>query len=101
MNAVFSFALRGAGDTHFVSAVSLGISWPIMVVPTWLAWYYGWGIYWAWSFASAYVISVALVFLLRFRQGKWKSMRVIEPSSCALAVSAMDNPSVTCVAQEV
>ena len=78
MNLIFSFALRGAGDTRFVTAVSLLLSWPLMVVPTWAAWHYGWGLYWAWAFASAYVISLAGVFLLRFRAGKWKSMRVIE-----------------------
>ncbi len=49
-----------------------------MVVPTWAAWHFGWGLYWAWAFASAYIISLGLTFLLRFRTGKWKSMRVIE-----------------------
>jgi MATE family multidrug resistance protein len=78
MNAVFSFALRGAGDTRFVTLVWLGLSWPLMVIPTWAAWYYGWGIYWAWGFASSYVIALGIVFLLRFRTGKWKAMRVIE-----------------------
>jgi MATE family multidrug resistance protein len=81
MNAVFACALRGAGDTHFVSAVSLGLSWPIMVLPTWAAWYYGWGLYWAWLFLTAYVVVVGLTLLVRFRQGRWKSMRVIESGS--------------------
>ncbi len=78
MSLVFSFALRGAGDTRFVTVVALGLAWPLMVLPTWAAWYYDWGLYWAWAFASAYIISLALTFLLRFRAGKWKSMRVIE-----------------------
>jgi MATE family multidrug resistance protein len=78
MSLVFSFALRGAGDTRFVTIVALGLAWPLMVLPTWAAWYYHWGLYWAWGFASAYIISLALTFLLRFRTGKWKSMRVIE-----------------------
>jgi MATE family multidrug resistance protein len=78
MTLVFSFALRGAGDTRFVSAVALTLSWPMMVVPTWASWYYGWGLYWAWAFASAYIIALAFIFLWRFRQGKWKAMRVIE-----------------------
>lgn len=78
VNLTFSFALRGAGDTRFVTAVALGLSFPIMVVPTWLAWYYGWGLSWAWGFASAYVIALATTFFLRFRHGAWKSMRVIE-----------------------
>jgi MATE family multidrug resistance protein len=83
MNLVFSFALRGAGDTRFVSVMVLALSWPLMVVPTWVAWYFGWGLYWAWGFASLYVIVLGLGFLLRFRAGKWKTMRVIEPAPLA------------------
>ena len=79
-NIVLSFGLRGAGDTLFVSFVSLLLPWPVMVIPTWLAVEYDWGVYWAWGFASAYICLQALCFLIRFRGGKWKSMRVIEPS---------------------
>jgi MATE family multidrug resistance protein len=78
MNLVFSFALRGAGDTRFVTLVSLVLAWPVMVLPTWAACYFSWGLYWAWTFASAYIMALAVVFLLRFRQGKWRTMRVIE-----------------------
>jgi MATE family multidrug resistance protein len=78
MNLVFSFALRGAGDTRFVTVVTLVLAWPILVLPTWAAWHYHWGLYWAWTFASAYVITLGLVFLLRFKAGKWRTMRVIE-----------------------
>jgi MATE family multidrug resistance protein len=52
-----------------------------MVLPTWLAQRNGWGLFWAWGFASAYVISLALTYLARFRGGRWKSMRVIEPAA--------------------
>jgi MATE family multidrug resistance protein len=78
MNLIFSFALRGAGDTVFVTAAAVSLSWPLMVVPTWAAWYFGWGLYWSWSFASAYIIVLGFVLLKRFRGGRWKSMRVIE-----------------------
>lgn len=78
MNLIFSFALRGAGDTRFVMLVMLTLAWPIMVVPTWAAWKYDWGLNWAWAFASAYIIALAITFLFRFRAGKWRSMRVIE-----------------------
>jgi MATE family multidrug resistance protein len=79
-NIVLSFGLRGAGDTLFVSLVSLLLAWPVMVLPTWAAWRYGWGLYWAWAFASTYIGIQAACLLLRFRGGKWKSMRVIEPA---------------------
>jgi MATE family multidrug resistance protein len=78
MNLIFSFALRGAGDTRFVTAMALAMAWPIMVLPTIAAWYFEWGLYWAWTFASAYIIALGLTYLGRFRHGKWKSMRVIE-----------------------
>lgn len=78
-NIVLSFGLRGAGDTVFVSFIALILPWPVMVIPTWLAVEFGWGLYWAWAFASAYICLQALCFLIRFRTGKWKHMRVIEP----------------------
>ncbi len=77
MNLIFSYALKGAGDTRFVTAVLLMLSWPVMVLPTWLAQRHGWGLFWAWTFASAYIIGLALIFLARFRRGRWKTMRVI------------------------
>jgi MATE family multidrug resistance protein len=80
LNIVFSFALRGAGDTRFVTVVALGLAWPCMVLPTWAAWYFEWegSLYWAWGFASFYIIAEGFTFLGRFCAGKWKSMRVIE-----------------------
>jgi MATE family multidrug resistance protein len=81
MNLIFSFALRGAGDTRFVTLMALALAWPVMVLPTWAAWRYHWGLYWAWAFASLYIVLLALTFLLRFRQGKWQSMRVIESAA--------------------
>lgn len=84
IEVVYTFALRGAGDTVFVTWVSLSLAWPVMVLPTWLSWKYGWGLYWAWGFASAYIIAIAFVFMFRFRGGKWKSMRVIEQAPAVL-----------------
>jgi MATE family multidrug resistance protein len=78
MNLVFSFALRGAGDTRFVTAAALVLSGPVLVLPTWAAWRYDWGLYWAWTFATLYVVLLALAMLARFRQGRWQAMRVIE-----------------------
>lgn len=79
MNIVFSSALRGAGDTVYVTWVSGALAVPLLIVPSWLAWYYHWGIGVAWGFATAYVIVLGLVFLQRFLGGKWRTMRVIEP----------------------
>jgi MATE family multidrug resistance protein len=80
LNFSFAFALRGAGDTRFVTAVTFLLAWPVMVIPTVLVWYYGGSLYWAWGFATAHIFGMATCFYLRFRHGKWKTMRVIEPA---------------------
>lgn len=78
-NLVYAFALRGAGDTRFVTKLVIGLAWPIMVLPTWLLISKPWGLYAAWTAATAYVIALALSFWLRFRGGRWRTMKVIEP----------------------
>jgi multidrug resistance protein, MATE family len=80
---VLSSALRGAGDTRFVTVAALGLSWPVMVLPSWVASQYGWGLYWPWGFASLYVILLSLTVLARFRQGRWQSLRVIDAAGAA------------------
>ncbi len=81
MNVVYSGALRGAGDVRFVTWTIAILSFGIMVVPSWIAveWLGG-GIYTVWTIGSFYICVLALVFWRRFRQGRWKSMRVIEPA---------------------
>jgi MATE family multidrug resistance protein len=90
INLTFAFALRGAGDTRFVTWLTFALAWPVMVIPTavlvtWRAElaeaFPGMGnlLYWAWGFATAFICCMALCFVWRFRTGKWKTMRVIEP----------------------
>lgn len=77
MNMIFSFTLKGAGDTRFVSLVALTLPWPLMVLPAWLFRNYNDAVYWAWGAASVFIVTQAGIFLLRFLQGKWKQMSVI------------------------
>lgn len=77
-NVTFAFALRGAGDTRFVSLLTFALAWPLMVVPTYVLVRAGGSLYWAWVFATVYIVAMAGCFCWRFRTGKWKSMRVIE-----------------------
>ena len=75
---VFVGAIKGAGDTPFVMRVSLvlaallaGFSW--LSVEVWRLSVYGcWALitFWVWIAAATYVV--------RFAQGKWRKMRVIE-----------------------
>ncbi len=76
---ILGFTLRGAGDTLFVSFVACSLAWLVMVVPTYYLWKYNGEFLWAWAFASLYIALQAIFFAIRFRGGKWKSMRVIEP----------------------
>ncbi len=89
VNVTFSFALRGAGDTRFVTLLTFLLAWPVMVLPTVAvvsyrdelgAAYPGMGdpVYWAWGFATAHIMAMSCCFAYRFRSGKWKAMRVIE-----------------------
>ncbi len=79
INLTFAFALRGAGDTRFVTLCTFCLAWPIMVLPTYLVVRAGGSVNWAWWFATAHIFAMAVCFYFRFRAGKWKAMRVIEP----------------------
>ncbi|HEV3440366.1 MAG TPA: MATE family efflux transporter [Gemmata sp.] len=78
INLSFAFALRGAGDTKFVTLLTFSLAWPLMVIPTFLVVTFGGSVYWAWVFVTAHIIGMSICFWFRFRSGKWKSMRVIE-----------------------
>lgn len=96
VNVTLAFALRGAGDTRFVTWLTFALAWPIMVLPTfavvihrdWLRAVFPGAepLYWAWGFATAFIVVMAAGFAWRFRMGKWKTMRVIEtnPEKAAL-----------------
>jgi MATE family multidrug resistance protein len=79
MTIVFGSSIRGAGDTRFSLVLTAGSGWLLMVVPTWLAWRHTSDpMFWAWTAATANVIFLGIGFLVRFRGGRWQSMRVIE-----------------------
>ena len=80
ISLILSAALRGAGDTRFVSLATLVFAWSIMVLPAVIASRLGGGLYVNWLFATTYLILLSFVFMWRFRQGKWRAMRVIEPA---------------------
>jgi len=76
---LFSFSLRGAGDTHFVSTTYLATSLLFQVLPTWWICRKGYGLAPAWTVATIYLVILSAAVGLRFWLGPWRSMRVIEP----------------------
>ena len=78
MFMIFVGAVKGAGDTRFILWVSCamgillaGSSWLLIEV-------LHVGIYGCWLLVTSWVCGMGVIFLFRFLQGKWRSMRVIE-----------------------
>jgi MATE family multidrug resistance protein len=86
LNLIFSAAIKGAGDTRFIMWTIAALSLGVMILPVYLAVeILGAGIYTAWTLATVYVCALGIAFMLRYRHGKWKKMRVIEATSTAEA----------------
>ncbi len=79
LGIIFSSAIRGAGDTQFALVFSFSAGVILMVLPTFVASFYGDnGFYYAWYSVTLFVTVLGVGFIARFQQGKWKTMRVIE-----------------------
>jgi len=86
---IYSSAIKGAGDTRFITRAVLLCSTFLLVIPVYLSVHvFGAGLYTAWFFATIYVIVLGGTFFLRFRQGRWKTMRVIEHNPVVEIVEA-------------
>ncbi|MEZ4528257.1 MAG: MATE family efflux transporter [Desulfobacterales bacterium] len=72
-------ALKGAGDTRFIMWTLGTLSLIVMVLPVWMGIvHFGAGLYYAWACCTFFIFSLCCVSVWRYRQGKWKAMRVIE-----------------------
>ena len=71
------FALSGAGDTRFTALMGVIASWVIFVP---LSYFLGiileFGIWGPWLAFSAYLMFEVIVIIFRFKQGKWKHIKV-------------------------
>ncbi len=79
ISLIISGALKGAGDTRFVMYYSIAVAWGFWltgeaVILFWLKR----GILAAWMWMTVYVVVLAAGFLWRYRQGRWKTIDVIE-----------------------
>ena len=75
---VFVGALRGAGDTRWVMAVSVSLHWIFAIAAVILIKVAGVHPVAAWTGFIAFIMSMGLTMFLRFRGGKWKEIRMIE-----------------------
>ncbi len=76
---VYLGVVKGAGDTRFVFLVSLFLS-PLPVLVSWVGIeYFGWNLNHCWIVLTAWVMLNGMVYWVRYRQGKWRTMRVVEP----------------------
>jgi len=79
LNLVFSGAIKGAGDTRFIMWTIGALALGVMIIPMYVAVeILQAGLYTTWTLATFYICALGIAFMLRYRQGKWKSMRVIE-----------------------
>jgi MATE family multidrug resistance protein len=79
MNVVFVGAIKGAGDMRFILVTSAIMS-PLPVLAAWAGIRCcGWGLIWCWVVITAWICGLGLIYLVRFLQGRWRQMRVIEP----------------------
>ena len=92
MNVLFSNAVKGAGDTCFVMIVGLILGWGVFALPCMAAYWYLSGpgvarfgveraqdlcVWTLWSIMMTYITLLGGTLFLRYRGGKWKTMRVI------------------------
>ena len=94
LNIVFASAIKGAGDTRFVMKTIVVCSWVLMVIPTYLAIVvFKLHLYAAWVCVTVYITILGFIFLLRFLQGNWKEMLVIEEApNLPASVNLPENP---------
>lgn len=76
-NGVLLSSLQGAGDTRWTLIMS-AILHAFFLAGLVTLDHFGMNIYFIWGFGTLLVFAYALLWLLRFRNGKWRHMRVIE-----------------------
>ena len=70
-------SLRGAGDTRWPFAVQATLAWALRLPLVWLcAVTLDGGVIGAWIGELGYVLALAAAFLLRFRAGAWRKVRI-------------------------
>jgi MATE family multidrug resistance protein len=75
---IFIGVLKGAGDTRFIMWSMGTLSLAVMILPVYIGVeVFKAGIYFAWSCATCFVFLLFAVSFWRYRNGRWKKMRVV------------------------
>ncbi|MGX7948186.1 MATE family efflux transporter [Oleidesulfovibrio alaskensis] len=78
LSLVFFGAVKGAGDTYFVMwAMVAGCACMVAVIVIMRLWFDA-GLIALWVVLTCYAVALSLSALLRYRGGKWRSMKVVE-----------------------
>lgn len=77
---ILSSVLRAAGDTLFVMLSAVICGYVIVVLPTYYFCQYHKenALMYSWSTVVAFVFIITTIYALRVKQGKWKTMKIIE-----------------------
>jgi MATE family multidrug resistance protein len=87
---VFSGALRGAGDTFWAMRTSVLLHWLMLGILAILL--KGWAVSapTAWAVMCGIFMLFTLTFYLRYRGGKWRSLKIIEPAPAEILPAGID-----------
>ena len=77
-NITYSNVLRGAGDTSFTMWTLAVVGILFFAVPCLVAFYFNMAWWVLWSLLCFEILLLSIIYTVRYRQGKWTSMRVIE-----------------------
>ncbi len=75
---VFGGALRGAGDTFWAMCISVAMHWTLVVILTLFLKIFHFTPTASWVMLCSAFLSFSAVFYLRYRGGKWRSIRVVD-----------------------
>lgn len=79
MTVVFSNALRGAGDTFWSMVISVTGHWSFAIASLVMVRYLHFEPRLTWAVIVVFVIAIGVSLYLRYRTGKWRSLKVVEP----------------------
>lgn len=77
---VFGGALRGAGDTLWAMTISVGLHWMLVAVLWPLLKVFTVSVETAWAALTVVILFCTALFYLRYRSGRWRLIRIIQPS---------------------